>query len=821
MDLMSARLWKMRVFCGVFLYMSVSVSGHLRYSISEELERGAFVGNIARDLRLGVAELSARNFRIVSQHKAKYVDVNMETGILVVNKVIDREELCEKTLECLMKLEAVVENPLKLYGINVEIYDINDNSPVFDTPEYSLNISEMTSPGTRFRLQNAHDLDAGTNSVRAYQLSHSEHFILDGEIANAQISTPELVLERPLDREQKSIHRLTLMAIDGGTPQRTGTTNIIISVLDVNDNMPVFERNVYQISIAEDAPIGVLTLKVKAVDVDEGLNGDVKYYFSDNTPESVKQLFTVDSESGELRVIGSLDFEETRDYIISIKATDGGPFAVPGYCKVIVKVTDVNDNAPEITITSTFSPIREHAPLSTAAILLKVTDADTGQNGKVSCHVTDNIPFKLDRSFSSYFTVSTTSDIDREKNTDFNITITCTDAGVPRLHTSKTIQVEISDINDNAPRFTQPEFTIYVEENNIKGASIGCISASDPDYNHNAQMSFYILDELINGFPILNIVSINSSTGEIYVEQSLDYEQVKKFQVHVQVKDAGSPPLSSNATVNIVITDQNDNAPVILSPLPNKDSAVEEAIPKSADSGYLLAKVIATDADSGQNAQIVYQLLQPTDNSLFTIAPETGEIWTIRRLLLRDSFRQIVTVLVRDKGIPSLSSTVIIKVTVQDTTTENIFKISKATSYGAWESGVKLYLIISFGATSLILLLAIVILCVKAQRSEIEINSCCWNPSRYSKRNSPIGSQKASMNLQVPPNYKVGYESNDPLQSFFHYVHPDATNNDFIFLNLDGKATPIINMKTRFCVNGKPSKSSSRGTNEFHEVSTL
>ncbi|XP_051869506.1 protocadherin-10-like [Pristis pectinata] len=814
---MNYQLYKLRAFCGILVCMSVSVSGHLRYSISEELERGAFVGNVARDLRLNVAELSARNFRIVSQHKAKYLDVNMKTGILVINEKIDREQLCEQTLECLMKLEAVVENPLKLYGVNIEISDINDNSPVFDREEFRLNISEMTSPGSRFRLQNAHDPDAGSNSVRAYQLSQNEHFILDGEMAMEQISMPDLVLERPLDREQQSIHRLTLMAIDGGNPQRTGTTHIVITVFDVNDNTPVFEQNVYHITIAEDAPMGVLMLKVKAVDVDEGLNGDVKYYFSDNTPESVRELFTVDSESGEMRVIGSLDFEETQDYDISIKATDGGPFAVPAYCKVIIKVTDVNDNSPEITITSTFTPIREHAPLETAVILLKVTDADTDHNGDVSCHIADNIPFKLDRSFNNYFTVSTTSDIDREKNTDFNVTIICTDAGFPRLHTSKTIQVQISDINDNAPRFTQAEFTIYVEENNVKGASIGSVSAFDPDYSHNAQLSFSILDDLVNGLPILNVISINSSTGEIHAQQSLDYEQIKKFQVHVHVKDAGFPPLSSNVTVNIIVTDQNDNAPVILSPLPNKGSTVEETIPKSADSGYLLAKVIATDADSGLNAQIVYQLLQPTDSSLFTIAPETGEIWTIRRFVLRDSLRQVVTILVRDKGTPSLSSTATIKVSVQDTMTENASKISKVSTSGPWKSDVKLYLIISFGTTSFILLLAIVILGVKVQRDGTEISNCCWSPSYYSKRDSLHGSQKASVNLQMPPNYKVGYKNEDPPQEFSYDVHADTAMNDFMFLKLDGTAAPMINIKTGFCVNEKSSKSSSNVTTQFHE----
>ncbi|XP_069754150.1 protocadherin beta-15-like isoform X2 [Narcine bancroftii] len=817
-DSLSCPSSKLRTFCGLLVYMSVSVSGHIRYSISEELERGAFVGNIARDLGLDVAELSSRNFRLVSQHKDKYLDVNMKTGALVVNDKIDREQLCHQTLECLLKLEAVVENPLKVYSIMIEISDVNDNSPAFDREEFRLDILEMTTPGSRFRLQNAHDPDAGTNSVRAYQLSHNAHFILNGGVAEEQISMPDLVLERPLDREQQTTHRLTLMAIDGGTPQRTGTTQIIISVIDVNDNMPVFEQDIYQVTIAEDAPEGVLLLNVKAVDADEGRNGDVKYYFSENVPESTIKRFRVDSEDGELRLIGRLDFEETQNYYIPIEAKDNGFSALSAYCKVIMKVIDVNDNAPDIVIVSTFSPIREHAPLATAVILFKVTDADSADNGEVSCQIADNLPFKLDRSVNNYFTVVTTRDIDRETITDYNITITCMDAGFPRLYTSKTIQVQISDINDNAPRFTQTEFTFYVEENNVKGASIGVVSAFDPDYSHNGRVTFHILDDLVNELPVLHIVSINSRSGEIYAQQSFDYEQIKKFQIHVQVNDAGFPPLSSNGTVNIIVTDQNDNVPVILSPLSNTGSAVEETISKLADSGYLLAKVIATDADSGQNAQVVYQLLQPTDDSLFTVAPETGEIWTIRRFLQKDSPRQIIKVLVRDNGIPSLSTTVNIKVTVQDGMIENTSKISQMSISWPWKSDVKLYLIISFGTTSLILLLAIVILGVKVQKRGTDISSCCWSISYYSKRNALYGSQKASANLQMRPNYKEGHENYEPAHAFSHDVHPDTDLNDFLFLRLHGTTSPMIHLKAGSCINEESSKGSSNATTEFQEM---
>ncbi|XP_078405899.1 uncharacterized protein LOC144685372 [Cetorhinus maximus] len=810
-DVINYPFSKWHILCGILLYASDSTCAYIRYSIPEELEPGAFVGGIARDLGLDAAQLVAHRFRIVSEQKVKYLDVNYKTGTLVINKKIDREQHCHQDIVCVMRLDAVIENPVKLYRVEIEITDINDNSPVFDRREFSFEISEMTSPGSRFRLQNANDPDAGTNSVRTYELSRNEHFILDLQTNKEQTGTPNLVLGRSLDREQQPTHQLTLKAIDGGTPRRTGTTRIAITVVDVNDNAPVFEQDFYQVTIPEDVPAGLLLLQVKAVDMDEGLNGEVVYSFSDNTPSTIRKRFRVDAGSGEIKVIGSLDFEEAHDYAISVQAKDRGSVAVAAYCKVMVSVADVNDNAPEITVASTFNPFREQAPLGTAVILIKVIDPDSDEKGEVSCRVGKNSPFKLDSSFNNYYTVVTMSDIDRETNPEYNITVTCEDGGSPPLQTSKTIPVQVSDINDNAPRFTQPSFTINVMENNAMGFSIGSVSAFDPDYTQNSKLSYNILDSLVHGLSIMSFVSINSASGAIYAEKSFDYEQMKKFQVHVQVKDAGFPQLGSNASVNVIITDQNDNAPVILSPLPREGSATEDIMPKTANSGYLLAKVTASDADSGQNAQISYHILQPT--------PETGEIWTIRRLEQKDSLRQKIVILVKDGGTPSLSSTVTINISVLHGDTENASSIGLLGTPGPWKSDLKCYLIISFGITSFILLLAIVILGIKVHRGGRKINSCCWNMTYFSRRGSLRGIQKASVNLQIPPGYTDAYESDTFPQSFRYEVGPDSAMNDFI--KLHGSSAPMINIRTGICVaaeHGNASKPANKETTTFQEA---
>uniref|UniRef100_UPI00398F80CE protocadherin-10-like n=1 Tax=Pristiophorus japonicus TaxID=55135 RepID=UPI00398F80CE len=820
--LLNFRLSPCHVLYLILVYLTVSVCQNIRYTIPEELELRAFVGNIATDLGLDVNTLLARRFRIESLNKKQYCDVNLKTGILFIKETIDREELCEQSLTCLLKLEAVIENPLNQHRLEIEILDLNDNSPVFQSSELNIEIKEFMAPGTSFRLQSARDPDAGTNSIRSYQLRPNEHFTLKTQPDSVQTGIPELVLERRLDREQQPIHRLTLTAFDGGNPEKFGTAQIIITVLDVNDNAPVCEQNVYQITTAENVPKGTVIVKVTAVDEDEGQNGDVIYSFSDHTPDKVREVFSIDSASGEIRVTGIVDFEEAENYQISVQASDRGPHPLSVHCKVLLKVTDVNDNCPVITITSTSSSITEGAVTDTAVALLRVTDPDSEHRADVYCRIPRDIPFKLNASFNNYYTLLIHGELDREKVPEYNITILCTDAGSPPLSTKQTIRVQVSDINDNVPRFTQPSVSIHVMENNVIGASIGSVSAFDPDSNQNGQMSFDILDRLIHGLPAATLVSINSASGIMSAQISFDFEQLKTFQMCVQVKDAGSPPLSSNVTVNVIIVDQNDNVPVIVSPLSNKGAAAEDTIPRSADSGYLLTKVTATDADSGQNAELSYKLRQPTDESLFTVAPETGEIWTIRRFRSNDSVRQKIVILVRDNGTPSLSSTITINISVQYDTTENGSNIGMFETIGPWNYDLKCYLLIAFGSTSFLLLVAIVILGTKLHRGTNEFNSycCCWNTSYFSTRDSLHGIQKASVNLQIPPNYTEVYESGTFPQPFRYDVCQDASMNHFAFLKLQSAAAPLINIKTGSCVapeHGKASNSKRKDTTAFHE----
>ncbi|XP_067852696.1 protocadherin-10-like [Heptranchias perlo] len=769
--------------------------GQIRYSIPEELKHGAFVGNIADDLGLNVAELSARRFRIVSSAREHYLEVNLENGILFVNEKIDREQLCGLSPTCFLNLEVVIENPLELYQAEIEIMDVNDNSPSFPNGQVKLEITESAAPGARFPLESAQDPDVGTNSLRTYRLTPNEHFLLDVQTRSERSKFAELILEKPLDREQQALHRLVLTAVDGGMPEKSGTVRITVSVLDANDNIPVFDQTVYTVRLTENAARGTLVIQLNATDLDEGSNGRIVYSFSNHAHERVRELFTVDPQTGEVRVKGVLDYEEAPVHEIFVQAKDMGPNAVAAHCNLIVEIADANDNSPEVILTSLSTPVPEDAPPGTVIALISVTDRDTGANGKVNCQISGSLPFKLLPSFKKYYTLVTDDRLDRETVPEYNITVVARDTGTPPLSSSKTITVRVSDVNDNAPRFTQPSYTVYVTENNAPGASICSVTAVDPDLNQNSYLFYSIRENQIQGMSISTYVSINSDNGNVYALRSFDYEQLKNFQIQIQAQDAGFTPLSSNATVNVFILDQNDNGPVIVSPLPRNGSVAAETVPRSADAGYLVVKVTAVDADAGQNARVSYRLLRATDRGLFNLEMDTGEIRMARRFGDRDSPQQRLIVQAKDNGQPPLSATVTIVLTAVDSVPEVKPDLTREPEP---HSDLTLYLIISLGFISFLFLVAIVVLAViRCHRDRIHGYGCplipCCSSTCLARRRNNSGEmfkKPNNVNLQLAPGNKAapnGAEvggSRLPSQAYCYKVclTPESAKSDFMFL---------------------------------------
>ncbi|XP_053575574.1 protocadherin alpha-C2 [Bombina bombina] len=732
-------------------------TGQLRYSVREELNHGAFVGNIVSDLGLDLKRLPSRGFKITSGNSKQYFDVNLGNGVLFVNRTIDRETLCQPSGPCIINLEVVIKNPVEVHNIEVEILDINDNAPKFPRNYYYLDVSESAVPGAHFPIESAQDLDIGTNSIQTYKLSVNEHFALDLKTFNGNSKLIEIVLKKSLDREQKSLHQLVLTAIDGGSPAKSGTAQIYVRVMDTNDNAPLFDKSTYKSSLLENAQAGTLVVKLNATDPDEGSNGEITYSFSSYTPQKVKQLFSINSQSGEIRVNGTVDYEKASVYEIYVQATDKGSVPMAGHCKVLVEIIDVNDNAPEIVVTSHYSPVAENSQAETVVALMSVTDQDSGPNNKVTLSIEPNLPFKLN-SFKNTYKLVTEGNLDREKCQSYNITLTATDSGTPPLSSQKNIYVEISDVNDNPPMFEEASYSVYIMENNAPGVSLFSVKAIDLDANENAFVSYMLLAGDIEGLPVTSFVSIKSDNGTIYAGQSFDYEKIREFHFVVQVQDAGNPSLSSSATVNIYVEDQNDHAPTILYPSTSNGSTSVEMIPRTANAGYLVTKVIAIDADSGQNAWLFYYLSKATDLKLFTVELHTGEIRTTRKVVDDSIINYNLTILVLDNGQPPLSSSTSISVAIVDRVSKIIPDTRRYVKNTTNYSEMTIYLIVALCSISFIFLLTIIVLIIiKCFRCEMQDNSCCTSCCGVSKQNPVDIYKQANNNIEprLPPGLKV------------------------------------------------------------------
>ncbi|XP_072204110.1 protocadherin beta-15-like [Excalfactoria chinensis] len=631
----------------------------IRYSVAEESESGSVVADVAADAGLTPAQLSARRARIASPAGRQHFGLERGSGRLVVAERLDREEMCGRSRTCTLAFELLLSDPLQFFPIEVSVEDINDHSPVFPEERVTFKIPETSDPGSRFPVGAAQDLDIGSNDIQAYSIvPENEFFTVFIPKENEKFI--ELVLQRPLDREEQPELDFTLVATDGGSPPRTGSAHIHVVVLDANDNIPIFTQKVYNGRVLENAHVGSVVLRVLANDADEGVNGDISYQFSQSIGHS-HSLFKINSSTGEIEIAKPLDFEAAKKHELTVQATDGGGLST--MCNVVVEVMDVNDNAPEIVVSSFSSSVPENAAPGTVVALFTVRDQDSGVNGEVSCALEEEPAFSLRPAFKNYYELVTVSALDREETAQHIVVVTAADAGSPSLTTTHTFTVDISDVNDNAPVFNQTSYTMYVHENNVPALLVGAVKATDADAGANAKVSYSLVPARPPEREPCSCVSVNSENGDVFVLRPLDYEQLRQLEVVVSAADAGSPPLSSTVSVRLLVVDENDNAPLVLHPGAQDGSPPSsELVPAWAEAGDLVTKVVAVDADSGQNSWLSYQLLRATEPGLFAVGAQSGEVRLRRPPTDRDAVKQKLVVLVRDNGRPPLSATAALSV---------------------------------------------------------------------------------------------------------------------------------------------------------------
>ncbi|XP_063058929.1 protocadherin gamma-C5-like [Engraulis encrasicolus] len=762
-----------------FLFLWNYVDGQTRYTIPEELKEGSVVGNIAKDLGLDVADIINRNLRITSESGNQYFTVDLTKGELVVNERIDREKLCEQSDSCVLPLQVVVENPLQLHGIEIDIEDINDNAPEFHTKESALKIYESVTPGKRFLLEKASDPDVGSNSLHSYTLSKNEFFRLNVKSLKDGVKIPELIVEKALDRETKSSHRLVLTALDGGTPPKTGTTVLLVTVQDNNDNEPKFESPLYKTTVNENAKIGHVVIRLKATDLDEGSNGEIEYSFHTHTSDSIKHVFGINSDTGEISVIAALDYEGSKTYAFDVIAKDKGTPELEGNSAVQIDVLDENDNAPEIILKSLPSPVKENAPKGTVVALINVKDLDSGDNGKVELSVSPGLPFALKPSLDKHYSLVTDALLDREVIPEYNVEIIASDFGTPSLKTSKHVKVGVLDVNDNAPVFSQPSYSVFLKENNPAGSSLFSITASDKDQDKNAKLTYSIADSKFQDIPASSYFYINAENGTIYSMNSFDYEKLKLFKITIQATDQGTPSLSSNATVHVFILDQNDNVPVVIYPSAT-GSVSHQRMPRSAKAGHLVTKVTAVDADSGHNAWVSYSLAEATDSSLFAVNLYTGEVRTKRSVSEQDDASQRLLIEIKDNGEPVQSTTVTVDILIEDGLHEPVSDIRhKASEKDKKNSKITFYLILSLASVSVLSLLTFFILLIRCARSSRDNTSCCLRRDSDGYKN-PNRNLQIQLNTDGPIKYVevLGGDMMSQSQSFGSYLSPMSEFSD-------------------------------------------
>ncbi|XP_042189899.1 protocadherin-9 isoform X5 [Callorhinchus milii] len=632
MDLRDVYLLCALVAC---LTLDSALAQELVYTIQEELPENMLIGNIPTDLNIshlgsaatgtGAAGAAAADliYRLVSKAgDVPLLRVSSGSGeIFTTGHRVDREKLCAGTYadsECFFEIEVVIlpNDYFRLIKIKVFVRDVNDNAPMFPSPVINISIPENALVNSRYAIASATDPDTGLNGVQRYQLLNGQSvFGLDIVETPEGEKWPQLIVQRPLDREQKDTYVMKIKVEDGGGPRRSSTAILQVTVSDVNDNRPVFRESQLEVRVAESARPGTSVAQLHATDADLGTNADVRYLFGPQVSAAVRRHFSLNGTTGLLTVQRALDREEAAVHKMTVLASDGS--SPPARATVLVNVTDVNDNAPAIDIRYILGALNgtvylpENNPAHTKIALITVADRDTELNGKVVCYIEKDVPFHLKAVYDNQYLLETSALLDFESAGEYSFHIVAADSGKPSLNQTSLVKVRLEDVNDNPPVFSQPVIELSVPENNRRGLYLTTLTATDEDSGQNAEIVYQL-------GPNASFFDLDRRTGVLTASRVFDREKQERYIFTVTARDGGNPPLQSQAAVIVTVLDENDNSPKFTHN--HFQFFVSENLAKYSTVGV----ITVTDIDAGENQDVSTAILE--DNANFILDPLNGVI---------------------------------------------------------------------------------------------------------------------------------------------------------------------------------------------------
>uniref|UniRef100_A0A8C7P4Y4 FAT atypical cadherin 1a n=1 Tax=Oncorhynchus mykiss TaxID=8022 RepID=A0A8C7P4Y4_ONCMY len=572
--------------------------------------------------------------------------INSETGWVTTLKELDREKTSKYSIAVLATDRGDKVQLVTSATVKVTVADVNDNPPRFTAEIYKGTVSEDDRPPSGV-IAILSTTDADTEEIN----KQVNYFITGGDplgqfaIEHLQ-NEWKVSVRKPLDREERDSYLLNITATDGTFAAKAV---VEVKVLDANDNSPVCEKSLYIERVPEDVPAGRLILQVSATDADIRSNAHISYELQGPGAE----LFTIDPDTGELKTQQPLDREEEEDYRLTVRALDGGG----RYCEAAVHLTveDVNDNAPQFTSGPYAITVFENTEVGTFVARLLATDLDTGLNGDILYSLADSADghFSVDERTG---VIALKKPLDREARAVYELKARASDRGSPRrLSSLSRVTVSVLDINDNPPVFEHREYVAGVSEDVAVGTQLLRVHAASRDIEANGEIAYAIVSGNEHG-----MFSVDPQTGDIFVIEPLDFEASHEYYLTVEATDGGTPPLSDMATVNINLTDVNDNSPAF------GQATYAAVVAEDAEPGKTVVAVMAEDADGPAYNHVRYSIVAGNQGSPFTIDPIRGEVKVARQLDRETTSGYTLTVLASDNGVPARSSSATVNVDVSD-----------------------------------------------------------------------------------------------------------------------------------------------------------